>query len=152
MLSFLFWHALVQIFFDFQIFFSFSLIFNKHEWIFVTLETMEFMRLIHAKSIGLWWGPYIWVFSSNCQLLYLMNIVRSLSCSLICIWLFYIWTNLVSMIAHYYLLLRYDFIPTLIIFMHDSFYYLIISLVSIDFFINCHTCFTLFSINPFLGT
>ena len=49
------------------------------------------------------------------------------------------------MIVHYYLLLRYDLTPILLILMHDSFYYLIISLVFINFFINCHTCFTIFS-------
>ena len=59
--------------------------------------------------------------------------------------IFYIWVNLVFMIVHYYSLLRYDFTLTLFIFMHDSFYYLIISLISINFFINFHTCFTLFS-------
>ena len=42
------------------------------------------------------------------------------------------------MIAHCYLLLRDDLIPTLFILMHDSFYYLIILLVSIDFLINCY--------------
>ena len=47
--------------------------------------------------------------------------------------------------AYHYLLLRYDPTPTLLILMHDSFYYLIISLISINFFINFHTCFTLFS-------
>ena len=54
-------------------------------------------------------------------------------------------------LGHYDLLLSYDLTPTLLILMHDSFYYLIISLISIDFFINCHTCFTLFSIDSFLG-
>ena len=56
------------------------------------------------------------------------------------------------MIALYYLLLRYDLIHTLLILMHHSIYYLIILLVSIDFLINCHTCFTLFSRDPFLRT
>ena len=55
------------------------------------------------------------------------------------------------MIVHYYLLLRYDLTPTLLIFMHDSLYYLIISLVSIDFLINCHTCLTLFSRDFIIG-
>ena len=35
--------------------------------------------------------------------------------------------------------------------MHDSFYYLIISLVSIDFLINCHICLTLFSRDLIIG-
>ena len=35
------------------------------------------------------------------------------------------------MIAHYYLLLRYDLTLTLLIFMHDLFYYLIVFLVSL---------------------
>ena len=48
------------------------------------------------------------------------------------------------MIAHYYLLPRYDLTPTLFILIHDSFYYLII-LVFIDFLVNCHVCLTLFS-------
>ena len=56
------------------------------------------------------------------------------------------------MIAHYYLMLMFDLIPTLLILMHDCFYYLIILLVFIDFFINCHTYFTLFSRDPFLST
>ena len=38
----------------------------------------------------------------------------------------------------------------LFVIMLDSFYYLIISLVSINFLINCHTCFTLFSKDSFL--
>ena len=128
----------------------FSLIFNKHEWIFVTPETMEFMRLVHAKSIGLWWRPYIWVFSLDCQLLCLMNIVWSLSCSLICMWWFYTWANFGFMIVHYYLLSRYTLIPTLSILIHDSFYYLIISVLLINFLINCHIYLTLFSRNSFL--
>ena len=55
------------------------------------------------------------------------------------------------MIAHYYFMLRYDLTPILFIFMHDLFYYLIILLVSIDFLINCHTCFTLFSKDLIIG-
>ena len=57
----------------------------------------------------------------------------------------------VSMIGHYYLLLRYDLTPVLFIFIYDSFYYLIISLVFIDFLVNRHVCFTLISRDPFLG-
>ena len=53
---------------------------------------------------------------------------------------------------HYVLLLRYDLTPTLLILMHDSFYYLTISLVYIDFLINCCICLTLFSRDLFLGT
>ena len=52
------------------------------------------------------------------------------------------------MIAHYYLLLRYDLTPTLLIIMHDVFYYLIISLVFIDFLTNNHTCFTFYYQRP----
>ena len=90
-------------------------------------------------------------FSFDCRLSRLMDITWSLACSLICIWWFYVWANLVSMIAHYYLLPRYAPTPTLLILMHDLFYYLIISLVSITFLVNCHVCFTLFSRDLFLG-
>ena len=42
--------------------FLFLLILNKQEWFFHNFKIMEFVRLIHAKSIGFWWGPHIWVF------------------------------------------------------------------------------------------
>ena len=102
-------------------------------------------------KLGFGGAPYIRVFSFDCQLLCLMNIVWSLSFSLICMRWFYTWANFVSMIVRYYLLPRYTLIPTLPIFIHDSLYYLIISLVSIDFLINCHTCFTLFSRDLIIG-
>ena len=75
-----------QIFFDFKIIFSFFTIFNKHEGYFYNSKIILFVRSIHAKSIGLWWGPYIWVFSYECQLVCLMDITWSLSCYLICMW------------------------------------------------------------------
>ena len=57
----------------------------------------------------------------------------------------------VSMIAHYYLLPRYTLTPTLLILIHDSFYYLIILLVSINFLVNYHVYFTLLSRDELRG-
>ena len=110
----------------------FFLILHKYEYNFHNSRIMEFVRLIRARYIGLWWGAHIWVFSFDCQLLCLMSIVWSLSCSLICMWWFYTWVNPIFMIAHYYLLSRYTSTPTLLTFTCDSFYYLIISLVLIS--------------------
>ena len=45
-----------QIFFDFKIIFLFFTILNKYEDNFHNSKTMEFVGLIHTKSIGLWWG------------------------------------------------------------------------------------------------
>ena len=39
--------------------FLFLLILNKYEGNFHNFKIMEFVRLINAKSIGLWWGPNI---------------------------------------------------------------------------------------------
>ena len=49
----------------FSLVFNYFLIFhyfNKHEDNFHNSKIMKFVRLIHARSIRLWWGPYIWVF------------------------------------------------------------------------------------------
>ena len=44
----------------------FLLILSKHEYYFHSSKIKEFVRLIHAKSIGLWWGPNMWdIFFKN---------------------------------------------------------------------------------------
>ena len=43
----------------FKWFFLFLLILNKREGNSHNFKIMEFVGLIHAKSIGLWWGPNI---------------------------------------------------------------------------------------------
>ena len=35
------------------------MIFNKHEYDFHNFKIIKFMKLIHAKSIGFWWGHNI---------------------------------------------------------------------------------------------
>ena len=100
MLPFFIWACILWSSLVFNYFLVFHY-FNKHEDNFHNFKIMEFVKLIHTRSIGLWWGPYIWVFSSNCQLLCLMNFDWSLSYSLICLWWFYAWANLISMIVHY---------------------------------------------------
>ena len=76
----------------------------------MNFHNSKIMELIHAKI------NYIWVFSFDYQLLCLMNIVWFLPCYLICMWLFYTWVNLISMITYYYLLLWYALTPILFIY------------------------------------
>ena len=47
------------------------MILNKHEFDFHNFKIMEFVGLVHVKSIGFWRRSYIWVFFSDYQLLYL---------------------------------------------------------------------------------
>ena len=98
-------------------------------------KIIEFGRLIHVKSIGLWWGPYIWVLSSYCQLLCLMNIA-CFFVLLIDMHVIYFVFIIVHwpcfMIAHSYLLLIYA--PT-----HTSFIYLL----------SCSICFIIWSFHRY---
>ena len=125
-------------------FFLFLLILNKQEGNFHNSKKMEFVRLIHARSIGLWWGPYIWDFSSNRQLLCLMNIVWSLSytmrdifCICYCaLTLFHDSALLLAANVHS----RSRFVHLFIIM---TWFWFMITLVSIDFLPNYHAYFIL---------
>ena len=113
---------------------------------------MEFVELIHAKSIGLWWGSNIHYFIlfknylSEMQYLALMGSVPFCdTCDIICI--------------HYCILTLFHdnaLLLTIKVCSHSHFVYFLcmigfrsmIILVSIDLLVNYHVCVTLFSRDP----
>ena len=122
--------------------------------IFITIETMEFMRLIHAKSIGLWWGHNIHNISS--KIIQVNSMIDIIWFWLVLCEIFYIYHCALTLFHDNALLFAakvrsYSYFIYLFVLMLNLFYYLIISLVSIDLLINCHTCFTLFSKNLIIG-
>ena len=127
-------------------FFLLLLILNKQEGNFHNSKIMKFVRLIHARSIVLWWGPYIWDFSSDRQLLCLINIVWSLSYTMRDI--FCICYCALTLFHDSALLLptnvrsrsRYCFVHLFIIM---TCFWFVITLVSIDFLPNYHAYFIL---------
>ena len=54
-------------------------ILNKHEGNFHNSETLKFVRLIHARSIGFWWDPTYVAFSLIYWLLCFINLLRSMT-------------------------------------------------------------------------
>ena len=110
-------------------------IINKHEGDFHNSETMEFVRLIHARSIGFWWDSTYMAFSLIYWLLCLINLLRSMTYTR----LFYAY--LLTFVFHEInrFITQVCFLPLIFIqvFCFDF------HLISIDLLINCHDCFIL---------
>ena len=68
-------------------------ILNKHEDNFHNSRLMELVRLIHARSIWLWWDPTYVIFSLTVWLIYLIGLPHSVTMHAV---ILYLCTNLVS--------------------------------------------------------